>query len=206
MMPPTCAIGNAMEPTSPSSSPTRPCSVQPYAAASRVASVCRAPLGSPLDPEVKYTQSVEAAGPGSAATSASEADGADSPTTRTFGAGSAVTSASETDASDSPTTMTFGAVGRPDASSTKSVPRQTPGTRMNSARAVATAAPVSLDLYSGMIGAWTAPSRASAAITMTVLIRVGSCQATRVPAPMPWADRATAVRSERSLNSWKESV
>ena len=47
-----------------------------------------------------------------------------------------------------------------------------------------------------MIGAWTAPSRASAAITMTVLIRVGSCQATRVPRPMPCADRAAAVRSE----------
>ena len=51
-----------------------------------MASVCRAPLGSPLEPEVKYTHSAEAAGAGSAATSASEADGTDSPTTRTFGA------------------------------------------------------------------------------------------------------------------------
>ena len=110
MIPPTCATGNAIEPTSPSSSPTRPCSVQPYAAASSVASVCRAPLGSPLEPEVKYTHSAEAAGAGSDATSASEADGA-----------------------DSPTTTTFGPVGRPDAISTKSVPRQMPGTSRNSA-------------------------------------------------------------------------
>src|ERR1700721_1440976 len=125
MIPPTWATGNAMEPTSPASSPTRPCRVQPYAAASRVESVCRAPLGSPLEPEVKYTHSAEADGPGSAAPSASEAVGADSP----------------------PTT-TFGPVGRPDAISTKSVPRQVPGTSRNSAAAAATAAPVSRDRYS----------------------------------------------------------
>src|ERR1700727_399885 len=94
MIPPTCATGNAMEPTSPSSSPTRPCSVQPYAAASSVASVCRAPLGSPLEPEVKYTHSAGeavaagegAAGTGRDAIAAAEADGTGSPTARTFGA------------------------------------------------------------------------------------------------------------------------
>src|ERR1700677_5116740 len=116
MIPPTWAIGYAIEPTSPSSSPTRPCNVQPCAAANSVASVCRAPFGSPLDPEVKYTHSVAAGGEGSDATAEAGADGA-----------------------ASPTTTTFGAVGRPDAISTKSVPRQTPGTRMNSAPAVATA-------------------------------------------------------------------
>jgi hypothetical protein len=84
--------------------------------------VCRAPLGSPLDPEVKYTHSAEAGGVGRDATAEAGPDGA-----------------------DSPTTTTFGAVGRPDAISAKSVPRQTPGTSMNSAPAVATAAPVSRD-------------------------------------------------------------
>src|SRR6201999_586592 len=82
-MPPTCATGNAIDPTSPSSSPTRHCDVQPWAAASSVSSVRRAPLGSPLEPEVKYTHSAEDAGAGSDATAVPEADGTDSPTTRT---------------------------------------------------------------------------------------------------------------------------
>src|ERR1700722_20259937 len=101
MIPPTCATGNAIDPTSPSSSPTRPCSVQPYAAASSVASVCRAPLGSPLDPEMKYTHSAQEAAP------AGECAGSD-PSSDT----GAVT---EAGGSDSPIRRTFGAVGRPAA-------------------------------------------------------------------------------------------
>src|ERR1700722_2218217 len=101
MIPPTCATGNAIDPTSPSSSPPRPCSVQPYAAASSVASVCRAPLGSPLEPEVKYTHSAQEDAPAGA--------GAGSDPSSDVGA------AAEAGGSDSPTRRTCGAVGRPAA-------------------------------------------------------------------------------------------
>src|ERR1700735_2207323 len=101
MMPPTCATGNAVAPTSPSSSPTRPCSVQPYAAASSVASVCRAPLGSPLEPEVKYTHSAQEEAPAGA--------GAGSDPSSDVGA------AGEAGGGAAPTRRAGGAVGRPAA-------------------------------------------------------------------------------------------
>src|ERR1700722_9786940 len=100
MIPPTCATGNAIDPTSPSSSPPRPCSVQPYAAASSVASVCRAPLGSPLEPEVKYTHSAQEAPAGAGAGSDPSSDAG---------------AVAEAGGSDSPIRRTFGAVGRPAA-------------------------------------------------------------------------------------------
>ncbi len=115
-------------------------------------------------------------------------------------AGSAVGSPSPTGTTRTPSPATFRTIA------VWSNPRHTPGTSTNSAADSARMNPTSRSRCSGMTGVCTAPSLASASEAITVSIRVGNCQATRVPAPIPSSRNPAAARSAASRTPSKVTL